>query len=228
VGSLNGTNFILVYSLPQYFQVINGVSATESGVRNLPLILGTALCALSSGYILGRVGFYQVFLVGGAAMIMLGAGLVYTLDIDSSIGKIIGYQILVGVGVGLSIQVPITTAQAFSAPEDIPVVTAAVLFFQLVAGAIWVSAAETLLNNRMIIALAKLAPNLNPESVLAIGATDIRSVFHGADLDHVLQAYMIGLKDSWALSVALAGVTFLVAFAGEWRSLKGVKASPVA
>lgn len=228
MGSLNGANFILVYTLPQYFQVINGVSATQSGIRNLPLIFGTAFCALGSGYILGRVGFYQVFLVSGAAMIMLGAGLVYTLEIDSSIGKIIGYQLLLGIGVGVSIQVPITTAQAISAPEDIPVVTAAVLFFQLVAGAIWVSASQTLLNNRMIIALKGLAPNLSPESVLAVGATDIRSVFHGADLDHVLQAYMIGLKDSWALAVALAGVTFLIAFAGEWRSLKGVKASPVA
>lgn len=184
--------------------------------------------AFGSGYALGRVGYYQLFLIVGSAILTLGAGLVYTLDLDSSTGKIVGYQILVGMGIGSCIQIPVTAAQAFSDPGDIPVVTAVVLFFQLVSGAVWVSASQTLLNNRLVAALAEFAPNLDPNQVLAIGATDVRNVFHGADLDHVLQSYMSGLKDSWAMSIALAGLTFLASFAAQWRSLKGHRAAAVA
>ncbi|KAK6082380.1 major facilitator superfamily transporter [Seiridium cupressi] len=224
---LNACNLSILYNLPQYFQVINGVTPTFSGIRNLPMIFTTAFSALPSGALLGRSGHYQPFLIFGSAMITLGAGLIYTLDQDSSIGKIIGYQIIVGVGIGSSIQVPVTAAQAFSKPEDIAVVTAVILFFQLATGAIWVSAAQAVLSNRLIAVLKELAPNLNPADVLAVGATELRNVFHGADLDHVLQSYMIGLKDAWAMSIGLGGMTFLASFLGERKSLKSSKPSAI-
>lgn len=161
-------------------------------------------------------------------MLTAGAGLVYTLDARSTLGQIVGYQMLPGIGIGASIQVPVTVAQAFSAPADIPVVTAVVLFFQLVSGAVWVSATQALLNNRFVAALARLAPHLSADDVFALGATEVRRVFRGDDLDHVLQAYMVGLKDAWAMAIAFAGITLLVAFAGEWRSIRGAKAAAVA
>jgi hypothetical protein len=58
----------------------------------------------------------------------VAAGLIYTLDQTSSLGKIIGYQILVGVGIGSSIQVPVNTARAFVTPEDVAIVTSVILF----------------------------------------------------------------------------------------------------
>jgi len=140
----------------------------------------------------------------------------------------VGFQILVGMGIGLAIQAPVIVAQAFSAPEDIPVVTSIVMFFQLVAGAICVSASQTLLNNRLISALADLAPNITPEQVFAVGATEIRDVFQGGDLVAVLKSYMVGLKDSWLFATVLAAITFLLAFAGEWKSVKGAKPAAVA
>jgi len=225
---LNSTNFLLVYNLPQYFQVINDLSATESGIRNLALILSTSAFVLASGFILGRVGYYHIFLISGSALLTVGAGLVYTLDLDSTVAEVVGFQILVGMGIGLAIQAPVIVAQAFSAPEDIPVVTSIVMFFQLVAGAICVSASQTLLNNRLISALADLAPNISSEQVFAVGATEIRDAFQGADLVAVLKSYMVGLKDSWLFATVLAAITFLLAFSGEWKSVKGAKPAAVA
>lgn len=219
--SLNSTNFLLIYNLPEYFQIINGLSATDSGIRNLPLILASALSSLAGGYLLGRVGIYPVFLLVSSALLTLGAGLVYTLNPTSGLGSVIGYQIIVGIGVGSGIQVPVSAAQAFSPPQDIPLVTGVVLFFQLISGAICVSASHAVLSNRFITALASLAPELDPREVLAAGGTNIRNVYHGAQLEHILDAFMTGIKDSWAMSIALAGVTFIVAFAGEWKSMKG-------
>jgi len=212
---------MLTYNLPLYFQIIKGLSATDSGIRNLPLILGSASLTAVSGWALGRVGWYQLFLALGGALITLGAGLIYTLDIDSGLGPILGYQLIVGFGVGASIQVPVTVAQAFSEPADIAVVTAMVLFFQLISGSIWVAASQALLGNRLVAVLGEIAPHLDPLEVLAVGATEIRHVFHGADLDSVLKAYMVGLKDSWLMATVVGAITFLLAFAGQWKSLKG-------
>lgn len=63
----------------------------------------------------------------GAALTTVGAGLLYTLDIGSSAAHYIGYQIIVGMGIGLAIQIPVIAGQAFSDPFDIPCVTAIVL-----------------------------------------------------------------------------------------------------
>ncbi|RWA10014.1 hypothetical protein EKO27_g5073 [Xylaria grammica] len=221
---LNATNFTLVYNLPQYFQVIKSLSATQSGIMNLPLIIPSAVFSFASGYALSRVGWYSLFLIISAAALAVGAGLVYTLDFDSTLGEIVGYQILVGFGIGGGIQVPVTAAQAFSPPADIPTVTTVILFFQLVSGAIWVSVSQAILNNRLVAYLAAWAPNINAQDVFQVGATDIQNVFHGADLDHVMRAYLSGIKSSWALSIALGGVTFLAGFFAEWKNLKGTKA----
>ncbi|KAJ4423369.1 hypothetical protein N0V82_001972 [Gnomoniopsis sp. IMI 355080] len=229
---LNSANFLLIYNLPEYFQIVQGASAIDSGLQNLSLILSTALTTLISGYALGKVRIYPAFLITSAGFLTLGAGLIYTLDSGSSLGKIIGFQILVGVGVGMGIQVPVAAAQdafvAGGSPADVPVATAVVLFFQLIAGAVFVAASQALLTTRMVATLATLAPGLAPSTVLGVGATEIRSVFSGSDLSNVVQAYMAGIKDSWAMSIGLAGVTFLIAFTGKWGKMHEAPAVSVA
>jgi hypothetical protein len=41
--------FIMVYYLPVWFQAVQGASAVESGIRNLPLILGLVIFSIISG-----------------------------------------------------------------------------------------------------------------------------------------------------------------------------------
>lgn len=149
IFSQSGANFLFTYYIPIYFQSIDGTSAAESGIRNLPLIVGSckihalgylhhitdsdaALFAAISGVSVGIIGYFVPFLVLGSAIFTIGAGLVYTLNIGSSAGKYIGYQIILGVGQGLCIQIPVIAGQAFSQTEDIPTATAMVLCtFQL-------------------------------------------------------------------------------------------------
>lgn len=87
----------------------------------------SALFAILSGGLVGKVGYFQPFLVIGAIFATVGAGLLYSLDIGSSAGQYIGYQVLVGIGVGTSIQIPVIAAQALSDMAEIPCVTAVVL-----------------------------------------------------------------------------------------------------
>lgn len=127
IDLLAGTFFLLVYYLPIYFQVVSGASAAQSGINNLPLILAQSVATVISGVVLSKVPYPQPFLLAGAAITAIGSGLLYTLDIGTSSGKWIGYQLLAGVGIGWCFQVPVVTAQASVGPEDLPSVTAMVL-----------------------------------------------------------------------------------------------------
>lgn len=63
----------------------------------------------------------------GSAIFTIGGALFSTMGFNSGAGHYIGYQLLLGVGQGICIQIPVITAQAFSAPEDVPTATSAVL-----------------------------------------------------------------------------------------------------
>jgi MFS family permease len=122
-----GSYFIVIYYLPIYFQSIDNTSPTESGVRNLPLILAVTVATVVAGGSISATGIAAPVAVGGAAIATIASGLLYTLDIGTETGKWIGYQILGGFAWGAAFQVPIIIGQGTAKPEDISSVTAIIL-----------------------------------------------------------------------------------------------------
>ena len=202
--------FVLLYYLPIYFQSIDGVSAQDSGVRNLPYILAIGISTICSGVYITITGRYAELMVIGSVLSTIGSGLIYTLDIGTASGKWIGYQILAGVGAGLSFQIPVIVAQGTSAPADLSSVSSIILYFQTVAGALWISVAQALFSNKLLQVVAANVPGVNPAHVVVTGATQLRKVFK-AHLQGVLRSYMAGLKDTFILAIALAGVAGIIA-----------------
>jgi MFS family permease len=121
-----GSFFTVIYYLPIYFQSIHGVSPIQSGVRNLPLIIGVTIASIVSGGIVSKTGRPVPVLLIGTTFAVLGAGLLYTLDLYTSKGKWIGYQILSGVGTGLAFQIPTMIIQGVTPLADLAPVTAIV------------------------------------------------------------------------------------------------------
>lgn len=104
--------FALIYYLPIYFQVVEGESATLSGLELVPLMVGMVVCTILSGQLVSRTGRYRIFIIGGMAVVTIGAGLLSTWKADSSRGEQIGYLLICGVGLGLSMQTMTLAAQA--------------------------------------------------------------------------------------------------------------------
>ena len=71
-----------------------------------------------SSSVVSKIGFYQPFLIIGGAILVISGGLICTFDVQSSIGKDIGYQTLLGIGFGLVVQIPPIVVGAVSADED--------------------------------------------------------------------------------------------------------------
>lgn len=218
---LAGCFFLFLYYLPIYFQVVSGVTASESGIRNLPLILACTLATILSGGLISTYGHFVPFMIIGSVFSTIGAGLLYTLNTTSSSGHWIGYQIITGLGIGLALQVPIIAAQASVGAADLSSVTAMILFCQTIGGAFFVSAGEVAFTNILTGRLPTRAPGVDPASVVSVGVTQIRATFSTSEVPGIILAYMDGLKVAYAISIAAAGISVIVSALSKWKNLKG-------
>lgn len=216
-----GSFFVLLYYLPIYFQATRNDSAQSSGIKNLPLVLGASLFTIVSGIAITATGFYIPIMVFGSALTAIACGLLYTLQIHSGANEWLGYQAMAGIGLGLIFQIPVIVCQAVVKVTDLSSVSAMVLFFQTVGGALWISAAQAGWSNKMLSEIAKRVPGVSPALVVATGATELRKVFTPEQLPGILDSYMIGLRVPFAITIACACVTFVVAFCPRWESIKG-------
>ena len=234
-----GSFFLLLYYLPIYFQSVDGVSAAASGIRNLPLVLGSAIFSIISGSLISATGYYVPSVLVGSILTTIGSGLLYTLDINSGSNQWIGYQVLAGIGIGLAMQTPVIIGQASVEASDLSTVTAMILFFQTIGGtytpsvsmyeptanyqlgAIFVQAGQSAFSNQLLNRLPTTAPDVSPALVLATGASSLRDVFDNTDLPGILLAYMEGLRVAYALAIGLAGLSTIVALFLQWKNIKG-------
>jgi MFS family permease len=122
-----GSYIVLLYYLPIYFQSILGASPIRSGVMNLPLVLAAAVFALAGGAVVMKTGRAQQVMFIGSMLSTVAVGLLYTLDMETSRGKWIGYQFFVGASMAFAIMHGLTVAQAHVASEDLTAVTANLL-----------------------------------------------------------------------------------------------------
>lgn len=125
---LIGAYFTTVYYLPVYFQSIDGLSPTASGVRSLPLILTTSVGIIILGMTVRYFGSHTILVMAFcAAVAAVAIGLMTTLDGGTSLGKEVGYQLLAGFALGFPFQLPVIHAQTQSKAEDLAVVTAIIV-----------------------------------------------------------------------------------------------------
>lgn len=122
-----GSYYIAIYYLPIYFQSINGVNPTLSGVRNLPLIMAVSIGTVFSGLSISKTRVATPLMAIATVIATIGAGLLYSLDAQSSSGKWIGYQIISGIGWGVGFQIPMIVAQNRAKLQDLASVTAIIL-----------------------------------------------------------------------------------------------------
>ncbi|KAI9819043.1 MAG: MFS sugar transporter [Thelocarpon impressellum] len=217
-----GASFLLfVYYLPIWFQAIKGVSAVQSGIDNLPMILGLVIVSIIAGGLVTTFGYYTPVMIAGAVLMAVGAGLLTTLEIDTGSPGWIGYQALFGFGVGLGLQQSLIAVQTVLHIDDVPTGTAAIIFFQTLGGALFVSIGQNVFTNQLVSGLRAAAPGLDPAIVLRTGATSLKAAVPAEFLPGVLVAYNDALVDCYRVGLAMACLTIVGAAGVEWRSVKG-------
>ncbi|KAK4997883.1 MFS sugar transporter [Elasticomyces elasticus] len=220
---LGASFFIMVYYLPIWFQAIKGVSATKSGIMNIPMILGLVIFSIIAGGIITKVGYYTPFVIASSIFMSIGAGLLSTFTTTTGHAMWIGYQVLFGLGVGLGMQQTLIAVQTVLPKEDIPIGTAIMMFSQTLGGALFISIGQNVFTNKLLTNLRMVVPDLDPAIVLATGATSLQHVIKPQFLSGVLSAYNTAIMDTFYVSVAMSVVSIFGAVAFEWKSVKGKK-----
>ncbi|OGE47443.1 hypothetical protein PENARI_c044G07987 [Penicillium arizonense] len=226
VGSIfmfffGGAHFIILYYLPIYFQSVYNSTPIASGLKMLALIIPLTLAAVVQGFALSKIGVVPLFWIIGGVLGTVGCGLIYTFDTETSAGKWIGYQIIVGFSAGWTFQIAMSNAQVHASPEDMSQATAIVNFFMTVGGAFFLSAAQSAFNNQLIETLAIKLPEIDPAVAIGTGATQIREAFTPSQVSVIIDAYMVGLKAVFAITIAAFGVATVIGFFGSWKKLHG-------
>ncbi|CAK7223865.1 hypothetical protein SEUCBS140593_005377 [Sporothrix eucalyptigena] len=136
-----------LFYLPQFYQVVRGVSPIRSGVLLLPLVLVQTVTSFTAGALVSKTGNYQLNLWVGFAIWTIALGLLSTVSPNISNAKLVGYQILNGIGAGQTFQTSLIAIQASVKRHEMAVATATRNFLRLLGGTISLAACAAILNN---------------------------------------------------------------------------------
>ena len=118
--------------LPTFMQFVDGVSATVSGLRTLPMVAGLLITSMGSGVLVGRTGRYKIFPVLGTAIMAVGFVLLSQMTAATPVWRQSLDLFVLGTGIGLCMQVLILTVQNTVDFEDLGVATSGVTFFRTI------------------------------------------------------------------------------------------------
>ncbi|MQA94009.1 MAG: MFS transporter [Streptosporangiales bacterium] len=135
--------------LPQYLQIVKGMSPTASGLMMIPMVASMFVTSVISGQLVTRIGRWKIYPMIGMLFVAAGLYLLSHLHVDSSRWVIGGDVAVLGMGLGLTMQILILAAQNAVSRQDIASSTSAVSFFRSLGGAMGVAAFGSVLTTRL-------------------------------------------------------------------------------
>ncbi|HEX4579594.1 MAG TPA: MDR family MFS transporter, partial [Candidatus Dormibacteraeota bacterium] len=136
--------FCAIIFLPRYFQAVQGLSATASGYRTWPLMLGLILSSTLSGILVSRTGKYKAMLIGAAAVLTLGMFLMTRLQVDTGYWTLSLWMAIAGLGVGPTFSVTTVALQNAVPVRRIGVATSNLTFFRQIGGSVGLAIAGSI------------------------------------------------------------------------------------
>jgi len=149
-GVIGAGMFGAIVMLPLYFQVVKGYSATSAGLKLIPLMLGIVSTSIVSGKMISKHGHYKRFPIMGTALMTLGILLMTRLQIDTPYWEISIYAIMVGAGLGLSMQTIVIALQNAVEFKDMGVATSSNTFFRSLGSVFGTAIFGSILTNRVV------------------------------------------------------------------------------
>ncbi|KAK7045105.1 major facilitator transporter-like protein [Favolaschia claudopus] len=208
---------LLLYSfyIPIFYQAVLHKTATASGINLIPYMLSIVATIILSGHIASRSGYYHPFLVIGPIFLAIGSGLLYSLTTStpSLTAKLIGYQILTGIGTGMGMQNSILAIQVefHGVPKLLGQAMSMSSFAQHFGGTVGLGIAEPVFASLLTGYLRRYAPEA-PVGVVKDSPTAIYRVLPEELVAGVVRSYAEALRVVLILGVPVAGLALFAAF----------------
>lgn len=192
--------------LPVFIQYVDGASATSSGLRILPMVIGLLATATLSGDIVGRTGRYKAFPVAGMAVMASGLYLMSTMGPDTGVWLQSAYMFVFGLGLGLAMQVLTIVVQNTVAYARLGTATSGVTFFRTIGGSFGTAIFGTLYTNQLGPDLAAAMAETGVSPATAQDAEALHALTE-SQTAAIVDAYADAITHVflWVVPVALAG-----------------------
>ncbi|MEV7927891.1 MDR family MFS transporter [Kitasatospora sp. NPDC088779] len=204
--------------LPTFLQYVDGDSATVSGVRTLPMVIGLLLASIASGNAVSKTGRYRVFPIVGTLVMAVGLYLLSRLEPGTGTALASLYMFVLGVGIGLSMQVLTIAVQNTVDYADLGTATSGVTFFRTIGSSFGTAVFGTIYANSLKTELAQgvasSARLTGADPALLTRAAESPQGLHrlpAAQAAPIVQAYSDALHTVFLWTVPVALVGFVVA-----------------
>jgi EmrB/QacA subfamily drug resistance transporter len=202
--------------LPLFLQVVRGVSPTVSGVYLLPMVLGLLVTSIGSGQLISRYGRYKVFPIIGTALLVIALWLLSMLSVTTSSLALNAYFFVLGLSLGLILQVLVIAVQNTADYADLGAATSGVTFFRSIGGAFGVAICGSIFSSQLATGLraALAGVPVPPGFHLAAGQSNPALIKRLPPPIHasVLHAYAQAIDRIFLFSVPVAAVAFVLSW----------------
>ncbi|KAG0708243.1 ABC transporter [Suillus ampliporus] len=205
---------VSIYYLPMWYQ-INGRSSVQSGIDILPLMLSYVFSSAFASGITSKTGRYWHLLFALPLISTAGAALLFTVEATTTSQKLLGYQILLGAGIGGSYQSTFVSVQAEWAdkPQEVSRASAILTFLSYFGGIVGLSVAGTIFDNGLSTQLSRVA-GLSPDVISAVKQSVTVIDLLSSDIrQEVMDAAALGLRPIFLIPLictALSSISSLM------------------
>ncbi|RSM36392.1 MFS transporter [Amycolatopsis balhimycina DSM 5908] len=204
--------FGAITMIPQFLQVVQGKTPTESGLLMLPLMAGIMTSSIVSGRITGKTGRYKVFPIVGTLMIAAGAFFFAQVDYDSPLWHPLTAAAIIGLGLGQCMQTLIIAVQNAGPRSDMGVSTASATFFRQIGGTAGVAIFLTVLFNTLMPNITKaFGGQLPPGAGASVGNLSENTSVIQSLPTAIKTPILVGFTDSITTVFYIAGAVALLA-----------------
>ncbi|WP_225728598.1 MULTISPECIES: MDR family MFS transporter [unclassified Nocardia] len=198
--------------LPAYLQYVDGVSATLSGLRTLPLVVGLFTTSILSGQIVGTTGRYKYFPVVGTAVMSVGLYLMSTMGRDTGFWRESLYMLILGLGIGLTMQVLTIVVQNTVPYAQLGTATSGVTFFRTLGSTFGTAIFGTLYSNQLKPNLTEALTGVRVVPPAAAANPQLLRALPPELANPIIDAYALTIDHvfKWVVPVAVLG--FLVSW----------------
>ena len=206
----SGVGFVIGFAmfgaitfLPVFLQLVDGASATSSGLNILPLMAGLLIASITSGQLISRRGRYKIFPVVGTALAAIGVFLLSTIDPQTPRWILSLYMVVLGLGLGCVMQVLVIAVQNAVEQRDLGVGTSSATFLRSMGASFGVAIFGAIFSNQLA---SNLKRNL-PASALHSGINPASLEGNPAQLAHLPAAIHTGLINAVSESLHVVFLT---------------------
>ncbi|HEY9854196.1 MAG TPA: MDR family MFS transporter, partial [Stenomitos sp.] len=188
-GFVIGMAFLgVVMFLPLFMQLVQGVSATNSGFSMLPLMAGLMLSSIVSGQLVSKIGKYKPFMIGGGLVLLIGVWLMTRIGPETSTADLAWRLFVVGLGLGPSQSLYNLAVQNAVPVTQLGIATSASQFFRQIGSTIGVAIFGTLLTHNLAVEMPKHLPAMPGMAQHEFNLSELRVGGSGGDLSSGVKA----------------------------------------